>query len=368
MSFESAYPTAVLDSALPAAEPLSSSVPAPKVAEILADPVDLESRWPSTVFASRTFVHDRRHCDSSGAPVTVKSVTEANALIDFDQTMSVVGDALRRDGRESYHEKRARLSEKFREQLHFIGEKEFAAGTEAIARHWLNRLDSSSAGELFVAISGEESSTLVYSAVDAALRALNPDAAEHVLPLHVSSLNQLGYRAWDRIARAGLVFVDDWVISGEQLTDAVMHAPGRVRNGPGGVEVNLICATDRHIQSGVGGVACKSHFVYPYTYDQPDMVSVTGAHCDTDYGFRSQVGQIFSSLNEVGSLSRKDPYEPHAYEKIPYPLLFRVLRDYRPSNAEGAKLMITKEEVALLESRRKRCSDAIGRVVDPTEL
>jgi hypothetical protein len=231
--------------------------------------------------------------------------------------------------RKKWIEKRL-VAANLRNGLRFISNTDLQEACDGFADYWLARLQSgkdiyvgtSSATGPFSVQSSKpyyKSNQLVLTKILESLqRRHDPDNTYadriHLVgPAHTQDDNLR-----QQVLEHGLIFVDDWSVSGTQMAVDVRgfkDIPGYAK------QINFVCAPANHIDKNIGGAKIRSYFRRPPIYGTR-QAGTTGSHADTDYGFRTIISELYTDLQQ------------HApdNQSYSYPLLYRIARVYRPGD------------------------------------
>jgi hypothetical protein len=336
---------------------LSGDTPAPTIDQILSCEEDMRYRDQYPFFGLRSSLLETGLQESyqDGNYTKITATTEAKAIEDFRTRMEGLAQFFEENGGQGDAPLRALQAQILGTELRFIGHGEFMQGIESLAQHWLQKLQLSETGELAVVVEEDSSSAYVYTRVIERLQELDIDAADNVLAFS-ANLNPRGLAELaDRFGSSGVILVDDWVISGQQIQEN--ESVLKDFFDPEKIEINLICATDKFLSEGDSrGLPRLSQYVRPYTEPMGTaQPSITGSHCHTDFGFSNEIRNLYGYLR------------PETIRHNPYPLLYRVARVYNRSEMSmpgSRSAELTPDQREELARRQERCAVLAGRILD----
>lgn len=212
-----------------------------------------------------------------------------------------------------------------RENLTFIGWPEYHEATKGIGARWKEFLDSDPDTQLCIIaeVGGFErykifddrkSDDVVREDV---LLTFSDAELEHYGDRIVGSLDDISHPS----DKTRIVMVDDWTISGRQMRELhkkviMAHPVGREVASRGGVEINLITASDERIRQGLqlnphkpkrGALPIyayyKSHEAPAARYEGGSHV--TGQHSAVNYDFYDTLVEMFKLHQKLGGPRRR---------------------------------------------------------------
>lgn len=258
-----------------------------------------------------------------------RETSEIEALRELDIFLAAVME----HGPEEYVQK----AQAIRENLTFIGEKEYSEATAGLASYWKAELDDSPDLHILVVV-GE------IATKGGRLDKVNPPikSDEYLLEnilgnfsddelevyaerLHVSA-DSVPQDA--RGSNLKVILLDDWTISGSQLEDAYIGITRRYPEFAESIEVQLIVANQRRLTEGFEAYAQVGttqqvtlrayyeahHSEYP-GYSNSDA-HTTGYLSSVDFDFAEEIATMVEVMNELG-------------HKMAMPALTTIVRPYR---------------------------------------
>jgi hypothetical protein len=317
---------------------------APLVSDILHDPQELAAMELHPVYVYRDVASvPYRERPRNGAIDWLEVTTEAGALRDLDRYLNGSRKTLKEHKSEddlAY----VGLADELQHGLRFMGNQMRTSGEQAMAEHWLERLQSSPDGEVHVSVPAFESGGLILQGVLGRLALLDADAADATHPFN--PYDPADARMWGRRQRNGVIIADDWTMTGKQV---IRHINGLVDNGgltADDIEANYLCASDRHVQEGIKGVRVLSRYTYPAmpTRRGPAKASITGSHAAPDHGFRIELNGIANHLERIG---RESSGVSPGWR---FPLLHAIAKVYKWQNFEGMTRVGDPEQFAAFDA------------------
>jgi hypothetical protein len=294
--------------------------------------------------------------------------TEQGAL---SQTMFLLEEAMTNPNVPQDIAKRA---EDIYENLSFIGEKELAEATHAIAEYWKTYLKDNPGVSLFIITSktfeadSEEVEDDEIQDDDIGHVSENK-SDEYILDRILSNFNdeelcECGERLLFSDSeynerdpqKIKTVVVDDWIMSGQQMRDTLDRTFEHIK--PESLEINLVISNEDRLAHGFTSshvatpIPVKAHFRsrtadHPYA-SQFGGAYLTAAHSTGDYPFEGTMGEIVDALNRT---------RLHGAEKFYMPPLANIVRpyyapDYHPHNVERLSLLRAIGDKVLSNTRR----------------
>ncbi len=293
----------------------------------------------------------------NGAP---GSATEHDALVELQQYLEVAG------GSELVTDNNAMIAfeaHDILEKLTFIGEKEYSEAAYAIAGYWKSLLAKNPQQQIYAATGYIMNDPM--GMLDKGEIKSDKYLLEHVLENFSDEelseySSQIVTRPEDITAVSAkdlkVVFLDDWTISGTQLSQAAESFIEEFPQFTQAVEVQLIVADERRIKRGLIGpdfgssrhsyhskresLPIRAYYLAPESpmtvYDEDDTdesgARITGSHSTVDYGFQDNLRsmQRITELIDRDELSETQKGE---YDRLSTtPILAEVARPYRQPN------------------------------------
>jgi len=293
----------------------------------------MREREKSPVFSLRSPEHYGVPREDDATPSNdpiLEDYSEADALYDLNHKMLQVEKVL-----ETCRESGVKISgftansveraiqgaRDIRKDLTFIGNTELDEACAGLAEHWMHKLRAGK--ELYLMVDTCESSIFICNKVLDVVQGLDAESEyeDKINVVHSDNVYDVDRK---RIKENGLIIVDDWLISGDQMIDMANWLTKYcfLKLSRSDLEYNLVCAPGTALDQGLKGVPVKAYFrreVPPdYAANSESTVSVTGSHCNTDYGFGCFVDNAFNALRSVDG-----------YENYPFPILYQMARPYR---------------------------------------
>lgn len=309
---------------------LRGAVEAPRVCELVANSYEMDNRQHEPVYVLRSIAGES----------TLSVINEAEALQDLHDNL---GRFAEKSQSAEYADKPTLqlAGEKIGQllqELRFLGAHERERASCAIADNWAHRLRHSKPGkQLRVGVAPNASSLQVFQEVRDILDTDHPDIAERVIGVNIETLISTPRQNKRRIAAEGLILLDDWSISGNQMRDTIDALNNyKLFDRPfpkKGLEIHLLSAPASHLRFGIGGVTCRAFFRHNFNRFVNTTASITGAHSDTDFGFANTIDKGF---DEVAGQMR--------LTGVSRPLLTKISCQYRPTDSIDKKHTLTPEE------------------------
>lgn len=233
-----------------------------------------------------------------GKTVSLSEHESINELYDF---LDDVIDDLGEDSHEG------RVAASMQDRLTFIGRKEYLEATAGIALSWKQKLDTDPRAQI-CAVTGRIAGNAIKS--DAYML--------DTIISHFSDEELAGYRGRlltdpddlrGRPRDVEVVMLDDWTISGEQMSEAALTFSIEHPAYSDRLAIQLLAATDDRIQNGLeatlkmhkGGRSAgfqmthipvqayfRAHDAYAGMAEKSGA-HITGAHCAVDYDFNTKI-------------------------------------------------------------------------------
>ncbi len=239
-----------------------------------------------------------------------ESISEQSALrqlYDFFETVAT--------SESSYADKARRMQE----QLTFIGEKEYKEAVAGIASYWKSELNKNESLKIF-AIAGEIAKSGGYEDAQGSLQVKSDDFLLENILSHFSEEDLAKYG--DRVIvdhddlvdydakDLKVVLLDDWTISGSQLTEASKSFARQYPHLASSVEIQLIAANEERVKHGLRGYDSSGRRVdtpvrayYTAHHSEHGLVSkahITGFHSSVDYDFEVDIVDMVSDMRSYG--------------------------------------------------------------------
>lgn len=231
-----------------------------------------------------------------------------------------------------------------RENLTFIGEKEYKEAAAGIAANWKALLEADAklqicviAGE--IAKSKNSQGKMIYD------NQIKSD--EHLLDNVLANFTEEDWEKYggrvlvdrDDIAQAPkehlrVVLLDDWTISGWQLRKVYISLIGQYPEIKDQIEVQLIAANKQRIKYGLSvdwlytgeKIPVKAYFSAHYSAVAGEKAHITGSHSAVDFDFESMIVKM---IREAERLGVKDIHMPPGTN---------IVRPYRKDGVTRASL------------------------------
>ncbi len=257
------------------------------------------------------------------------TMTEHDALVGLDDFLQAV---------QLSNSAYANQAGVLRDTLTFIGKKEYEVAVKGIARRWMDLLDADQMLLLHVAADG-----LASDPCYAGMTKSNDYLLASVLSVF-SECEWVKYG--ERIFLEGpyntvgdgftvrTILLDDWTISGAQLSDAYSSLIARHPEADGAIEVQLIVASSDRLQHGFevfdSSTSGTKHLpVYAhYRAHQSDAsqtgAHITGLHSSVDFDFEDILKAMANDLSRLTGAP------------VPMPPLTNIVRPYRLGAREAS--------------------------------
>ncbi len=223
------------------------------------------------------------------------------------------------------------------ESISFIGKKEFDEASAAMAAYWMSDLDENE--ELKIVI--------MTGAVAASGGYINYDDSAQIKSDEFFLENILSFFSDDEILKYGdrfmigydnsvdvdpsnlkVIFLDDWAISGAQLSHAIEDFIDVHPDLKNSIEVHLAIADEQRIKEGLSGIDSSGNQIimpvkaYYTAHDSPYgrrcRSHITGFHSSTDYDFEDHIALFLHFLEQE-----------YNYKDLTMPPLTNIVRPYR---------------------------------------
>mgnify|MGYP000888925303 CR=1 FL=1 len=193
------------------------------------------------------------------------------------------------------------------EQLAFIGEMELAAATHGIAEYWRWRLATRPKQQLYVVVGEIAQADAFYNDTNTVAIKSDEYIAERVFQqFSDSELDEVRGRivvdeadVVSNPQRVDVIFLDDWVVTSQQLTDQYQRFIKRRPDLADRVEIQLVAANQRRIATGLeviddGGdvrrLPLRAYYQAPHAHTITEAY-ITGSH-SSDYTLAMLVGWL----------------------------------------------------------------------------
>lgn len=226
---------------------------------------------------------------------------------------------------------------KMLESISFIGNKEFNEASAAMAVYWMSELDNNE--ELKIAVvSGAVAESGGYVNYDDSAQIKSDEFFLENILSFFSDDDILKYR--DRLmigydnsvdvdpSNLKVIFLDDWVISGSQLSHAIVDFIDTYPDLNNSIEVHLAIADEQRIKEGLSGIDSSGNQIitpvkaYYTAHDSPYgrrcRSHITGFHSSTDYDFEDHIALFLHFLEQE-----------YNYKDLTMPPLTNIVRPYR---------------------------------------
>jgi hypothetical protein len=256
----------------------------------------------------------------------IESVTEHDGLLALDRFLAEASQQhLEWDG-----EDLSGTAQAVRENLTFIGDKEYQQGAEGLSQLWRSYLDADPATQIYLLAGvsqNEDKRKSDQHLIEQVLGNFSDDELDRYAGRIVTSADALVVPP----EQAKVLLVDDWTMSGSQLKAAVlaMSEDETLRPYLPSVEVNLIAASPQRIDQGLTALTRQGEVTIPVKayyrtheerssspYFLPGEMPVTGVHSSGDYGFEQVIDRIVAAQRANGQPAEMPP-------------LTNVVREYR---------------------------------------
>lgn len=210
------------------------------------------------------------------------------------------------------------------ENLTFIGDKEYKKATKGIADYWKSLLDKDNGQQIYIAtgrISSDDAGEVEGQTppvksdkylLDSILEHFNDDELEKYSGKMITSEDKITATNADDLK---VVFLDDWIASGQQLVSAAESFMSDYPEFADSVEVQVIAANERRVKSGLTGMKfgmdgnslrdslpVRSYYLAHSTrVARNSGARITGAHSAVDYDFCDNIDamDIFMYRNDI---------------------------------------------------------------------
>ncbi len=230
-----------------------------------------------------------------------------------------------------------------RENLTFIGKKEYEEAAAGIATYWKALLERNP-NQQIVAIASVVSQEYGDTANDVksdqymlenVLANFTDDELQRYAGRLVTDFAQVTVESADDLR---IVLLEDWTISGQQLKDAVETIVEMYPHLASSVEIQLIAANEQRIAQGLnvhhthGYAATKAavpvrayYRAHAGEYGKQSSAHITGAHSSVDFDFEDDLTKMKFEVEREGH--RQSLPQPEGIAELPP--LTNVVRPYR---------------------------------------
>lgn len=267
-----------------------------------------------------------------------ETIAEIDALKDLNEFLLMV---------EQESSKFATTAKSMRENLTYIGEKEYKEAAAGIAAYWKLRLDDDPELQI-LAIVGEiakgenrRSGNLPIKSDEYLLENILAHFSDDEIQYYAGRLVVDAKEVTADLDHVRAVLLDDWTLSGGQLDSAQTSFAKQYPHLAEVMEVQLIVADGTVIEDGIeaydarGAVQYLDVWAYyrahPIFDDKMNRsIAVTGSHSSTDFGYESVLAGM------VEDLRKKDP-------TVVLPASTNYVRPYRYDDYDRNKLVRTAQ-------------------------
>ena len=260
-----------------------------------------------------------------------------------------------------------------RENLTFIGEKEYHEAVAGIAEYWKSQLNKNESLQI-LAVAGEIAKSGNYKNADGESQIKSDDfLLDHILS-HFSEEDLEKYEgrliidARDITATEAadlkVVLLDDWTISGSQLTEARNEFIYQHPHLANSVEIQLIAGTEDRIKHGLRGyddegnitsTPIRSYFMAHAAESSLSTRSgahITGFHSSVDFDFENDIGAMVAESRSQTGVGTMPP-------------LTNIVRPYRYDGINRSSFVNRKRlDESVQRSRSKRRKDgSLNKIV-----
>ena len=230
-------------------------------------------------------------------------ITEQQGLRGLDKYLRDVAAAA---GHE--HPEVAQTATLMRKNLTFIGEKEYAEAAKAIANYWRTHLEANPKNQIAVVTKISQSSLIKSDKYlfEKILESFSDTERAKYSGRIVSNVSALTADP----ANAKVVLLDDWTISGQQMSEAARRLlyHDATAKYAGQIEVNLLAASSKRVKTGLEvNFNSRQRSIPVKTYYQAwelkteglaNGARITGTHSSVDFGFNSTLNDFKRALGE----------------------------------------------------------------------
>jgi hypothetical protein len=238
------------------------------------------------------------------------------------------------------------MASSIRENLTFIGQKEYDEAAKGVADYWKHYLLQDPKRMLAVIPRsqregrGRKSDSYFLETV---LDNFNEQERKQFAGRIVNDIRKLNSEPGD----TKVILPDDWSISGEQMNARIielsLQAPEAYEKYKDSMEANLIVADKHKLDEGIQYyeqstdsdlkparyLPTKAYFQAHQPKEAIAPFHITGVNSSVDYLFEEQIGTMVRRLNKI----HKDRGEPADTEMPPLTNIIRAYRQRKPKNA-----------------------------------
>lgn len=229
------------------------------------------------------------------------------------------------------------------ENMTFIGEKEYKEASAAIAESWKYSLDSNPDLQICAVSDSISSSTGRIKSdqylSDTILSNFSDEELEKYSGRLVSHEEEITSENPDNVK---VVLLDDWTISGGQMSQAIESFTSRNPHLGQSVEVQLIAADSGRIESGFTtfdrygertSIPTKAYYLAKDSEEAAYGAHITGSHSSVDYDFENDISEMIKDKNREIDLANLDSPGNDETEHVTMPPMTNIVRPYREFDA-----------------------------------
>jgi hypothetical protein len=285
---------------------------APKLAEQVRD---------TTRTNKITYIKDQTHAIHTSTSDSYyksnrESVSEQEALQQLDTFLATATELKKTVSNNRY----GLSAESMRDNLAFIGEKEYKEAAEGIANYWKTLLNTSERQQICVIVgdiakSGYRGQT---KSDEYLLDNILAHFSDKELEAYGARLTVDEEKLGSRPEDTKVVLLDDWTISGSQLGGVATRFIARHPELEGQIEVQMIAASAARIKKGTldapgtyyGGGTSKTSMIPIRAYfmahnaaegiDTSSGTHITGSHSSVDYDFENDIAHLADAMRYEG--------------------------------------------------------------------
>ena len=249
-----------------------------------------------------------------------------------------------------------------RENLTFIGEKEYREAAAGIAASWMTSLEADNDLQIY-AVAGE------IAKLKKATYKNQIKSDEYLLDNILANFTEGDWEKYgDRIivdrddiakmpkGNLRVVLLDDWTISGWQLGKVYNSLSGQYPELKDSIEVQLIVANEERIKHGLAAswlrnsesIPVKAYFLAHDSIEAEHGAHITGYHSAVDFDFEVTIKNMVGAARELLGADGKDIHMPPGTN---------IVRPYRKDG-------VTRDSLANIERarqcRRRRLAERQG--------
>lgn len=252
-----------------------------------------------------------------------------------------------------------------RENLTFIGEKEYKEAAAGIAANWKALLEADAKLQICV-IAGEIAKLKDKKTDDKTIYGNQIKSDEYLLEAILANFSEEDWEKYggrvlvdrDDIAQAPkehlrVVLLDDWTISGWQLRKVYISLVGQYPEIRKQIEVQLITASRQRIEQGLAvdwlytgeKLPVKAYYSAHYSETAARGAHITGSHSTSDFDFEVTIARMVKRAGDLGM------------EDVCMPPGTNIVRPYRKDG-------VTRDSLVNIERarqcRRRRLAERRG--------